>query len=172
MGFFERIRPLTNHERSLAHTVFQNFLPYDDIQVGDHTGIGGAPWTEYQYIDEIVGERFTLHMGTYGYSDLTSAATIPHFGVVCNVFIHELTHVWQGAHGVLHGAYQLSSLLSQGWALVTTGDRGAAYEYKAGQDWSSYNVEQQANIVEDWFRNGRQTSHPNYRYIREDVRKP
>jgi hypothetical protein len=98
-------------------------------------------------------------------------ATLPGFGRIREIFIHELTHVWQGAHRWLHGSYQVSSLLSQAWSLIRTGDRGNAYDYAAGQDWSSYNVEQQANIVEDWFTSGASSSHPLFRYIRDNIRR-
>ena len=152
--------------------MFREFLPYDDIRVGDHTGVGGAPWTEYTYVDEVVGETYTLHVGRQCYLNLTSSVRTPNFGVIRELFIHELTHVWQGSHSVLHGSYQVSSFLSQAWALLSTGDRGAAYDYVPGGDWFSYNVEQQANIVEDWFRAGAQPTHASYRYIQNNIRKP
>ncbi len=39
------------------------------------------------------------------------------------------------------------------------------------QDWGSYNVEQQASIVEDWFKNGSREDDPRFRYIRDNIRK-
>jgi hypothetical protein len=165
MSWFERSRPLTAAEKALAQTVFLGFLPYDDIYVGDHTGLGGAPWTQYSWVDEVVGDRYTLHLGPVGYGGANSAVTMPGFGVVREIFIHELTHVWQGSHSHVHGWYQAQSALSQAWAILRTGNRNNAYGYSAGQDWSKYNVEQQANIVEDWFRNGSNPSDPLYRYI-------
>jgi hypothetical protein len=44
------------------------------------------------------------------------------------------------------------------------------YRYIPGQSWSSYNVEQQAHIVEDWFKGGEREEDPLYRYIRDDIR--
>lgn len=56
-------------------------------------------------------------------------------------FVHELVHVWQLEHG--------SDLLlvAKGMAKVF----GEDYTYTAGKPFSSYNLEQQGSIVEDWF---------------------
>ncbi|MBC7796088.1 MAG: peptidoglycan-binding protein [Pyrinomonadaceae bacterium] len=80
--------------------------------------------------------------------------------------IHELTHVWQGQHGVAPGRYMLDSAIAQliegvieffrrggnvsGWGEC----RSAAYRFNAadiGKDWNMFNVEQQASIVESWY---------------------
>ena len=172
MGFFEDTRSLTQGEKDLAKTVFKNKVSFDNVYIGNRTGIGNAPWTEYEYIDEIVGDRFILHMGPTGYTNAASDALIGK-KKARNVFIHELVHVWQGQHSLLSGSYQLSSAMSQLWAIITTGGRQEAYKYKPGQDWDSYNVEQQAKIVEDWFAKGASESESDdlFRYIRDNIRK-
>jgi hypothetical protein len=60
--------------------------------------------------------------------------------------------------------YVFSSLVSQ--ALYG----GGTYSYTPGNPWSSYNAEQQASIVEDWFRGGMPASDPLYPYITDHVR--
>jgi hypothetical protein len=56
VGLFGSCRTITSGEKSLAQQVFQHYLPYDKIQVGSSTGIGGAPWTQYTY------DRYVLHL--------------------------------------------------------------------------------------------------------------
>lgn len=81
------------------------------------------------------------------------------------LLVHEMTHVWQGHNSTFALSYVFSSLLNQGL-------HGAgAYGYTAGKAWSSYNAEQQATIVEDWFSTGHSTSSPLYPYISDHIRK-
>lgn len=173
MGFFEDVRSLNQGEKDLANTVFKNTISFDNVYLGNRLGLGGVEWAEYQYIDEIIGDRFILHMGVNAYSNATSSGNISSSRAkkIRNAFIHELVHVWQGQHSHLSGGYQASSLLSQAWAIVTGRGRNAAYRYTAGEEWGSYNVEQQASIVEDWFKNGSSESDALFRYIRDNIRK-
>jgi hypothetical protein len=46
-----------------------------------------------------------------------------------------------------------------------------AYAYRLGDPWNSYNVEQQASIVEDWYTGGHPTSGRAYAYVTDNVRK-
>jgi hypothetical protein len=66
----------------------------------------------------------------------------------------------------------VKSMLSQGHAILTTGDRNNAYTYKPGQPWDDYNVEQQASIVSDWFADGMRTEDQDDRftYIVNNIR--
>jgi hypothetical protein len=75
------------------------------------------------------------------------------------LLVHETTHVWQGKNSTMALTYVFSSVLNQGL------HGGAAYSYVAGQPWRSYNAEQQASIVEDWFRAGQPKSGSLYPYI-------
>ncbi len=91
-----------------------------------------------------------------------------------DTLIHELTHVWQGQHGMPF-KYMVDSLVAQGKAIFWYWDRNKAYEYDHNnyQKWSDYNVEQQGNIVEDWYssRDGKQSvNDPRYTYIEKVIR--
>ena len=46
-----------------------------------------------------------------------------------------------------------------------------AYAYSLGMDWGDYNVEQQASIVEDWYKRGRSSKDKAFPYIRDYVWK-
>ena len=69
-------------------------------------------------------------------------------------WLHESTHAWQYQH--MGPGYIASSLLAQGEAMITDGDRNKAYEYDgniSGQkDWSKWNAEQQAAAMEDYYK--------------------
>jgi hypothetical protein len=162
MAFFGDRRPLKPLETVLARRVFRASLPYDKVFIASSTGFGGDPWTQYTF------GQYTLHLGPIAYGDATSSAE---WGGarICDIFIHELTHVWQGAHSRVHAGYQAQALGSMAWSLATTGGISGAYDYAPGNAWSSYNVEQQASIVEDWFSTGASPASPLYPYIRDQL---
>jgi hypothetical protein len=110
---------------------------------------------------------YTIFVGPQVFGD---GADGPRFR---DTFIHELTHVWQGYHGVLGWAYMAQSMIAQGYALLTQHDRNVAYRYTPGEPWGSYNVEQQARIVQDWFLEGMKTTDDvRYPYIANHIRAP
>jgi hypothetical protein len=154
-------RHLTAPEKDLAKSVFADTLPgWWRINISDGLGYDDRPYT---YDSGIGFNYYTIHIGPGAYPDLTSTVRDTNAGIICNCFIHEMTHVWQYYHGYF---VKLSSLAAQAC------HGSAAYSYTSGGDWDSYNVEQQADIVEDWFNNGMKTSDPLYRYIRDNIRKP
>src|SRR5262249_8554996 len=75
------------------------------------------------------------------------------------------TDVWQGKNSYLARSYVFDSCISQ----CVRGS--GAYGYTAGSNWYSYNAEQQASIVEDWFVSGEPTSGALWDYIRDYVRQ-
>jgi hypothetical protein len=168
----EKQRALRQVEIDLAKTVFFETLPYNRILIGDGFSlIGGSAWMESADMPGIgTGDYYVLHMGGVGYQDCTATAKIYGEGndrQVKTVFIHELTHVWQA----FHGRWVFSnSMFSQACAIATTGDRSNAYSYESGLEWSDYNVEQQASIVEDWFVGGKREDIVLYEYIRDHIR--
>ena len=62
--------------------------------------------------------------------------------------IHELTHAWQIAHSDFLPGLMCSGIVNQ--ANYLFGDNVYAYG-QAGPDWSSFNLEQQGAIVNQWF---------------------
>jgi hypothetical protein len=157
-------RNIRTSEIALATSVFLGWLPYYAIRIKDDLGLGGRAWTE----PGILG-NYILHMGPEGFRDCTSTTPIiPFANSTRVVFIHELTHVWQGFR---HVNYVWGSLYSQCTAGLTGGN---AYSYTPGNWWSTYNVEQQGNIVQDWFDptiGNMRTTNSRYRYVRDNIRK-
>jgi hypothetical protein len=62
------------------------------------------------------------------------------------LLIHEMTHVWQIQRSLLPEIFLCAGLVVQ--IDDTIGD--PEYDYTPGSQWSSYNLEQQAHIVENW----------------------
>ena len=150
-----KIRALSRSEKNLAKSVFGNTINYDMVKVTNTVGGGGRPWTTN------TPPIYTLNVGDK-YPSLTAKYRK-------SLLIHELTHVWQGQHLV---PFMLNSAAHQTLSAIENGGNvSKAYRYTLGKRWGQYNVEQQASIVEDWFRKGRKTTDPRYRYIRDNIRK-
>jgi hypothetical protein len=171
MGFFEKTRALTQAEKNLAYNIFYDTIPYDDIVIGDHLGYGDCPWT--QCIDKLswgTGDYYILHVGPTGYPDMTSDAEMPHdYDPARYTFIHELVHVWQGYHRFFKTVFA-ESVAAKIHAWYDTGDPDAAYEWEPGYEWNSYNVEQQAKIIEKWYIRGCKPSDELYTYVIDHIR--
>lgn len=146
-------RVLDKDEQALARSVFGPTLPpWDTIAITNGLGGAGRPWTNdgpfFRGSNPMVpGMRYALNVGSVAYNDLTSTGPTygllcDNFGRICDLFVHEMTHVWQ--------AFNDSNwtMARSAWAQSF----GAGYEYTPGDSWDSYNVEQQAHIVEDWYR--------------------
>jgi len=164
-------RLLNPREWQLVTKVFGKTLPpWKQIGIGNGLGAGGAPWTYEGYFDESVhfpqtpDVRYAINIGDLVSEDLTSRGPTMgwlcgDFGTVCGLLVHEMTHVWQYFHGV---AVARKSAHAQ--------TIGAGYSYTPGDPWDSYNVEQQAHIVEDWHDRGWSKTDILYPYIRLVIR--
>ena len=174
-----RTRLLTGGEIALAKIVFQTTLPYNQITISDSIGLGNRAFTVPMFNE---GQGAAMAIGTlllgplatpfvlmrpssylinFGASGFANAITPTNLGT----FIHELTHVWQSFNQTIASAYIFNSL----WHQTISG--GSAYSYSPGQAWGSYNVEQQASIVQDWFSmDGMSITSPRFTYIRNNIR--
>lgn len=153
------LRGLSINERNTAfHQVFGKTLPYDKIMLSGGLGAGNRPFT----IPDIgMPGRYIIHIGT----DKHWSSRKP--SDYYKTLIHELTHVWQGYNSWFAWGYTLDSAWSQ------VHKQGNAYLYsKQWLDWDDYNVEQQAQIVEDWYAAGCSTTDPRWKYIRDNIRNP
>ncbi len=157
-----RSRPLTRGEEQLARKVFAETLPYGRVRIANFYLPGNCvPVT----LAASPLRRRTGYTIFWGNHDVFGRGADACDGETRVSFIHELTHVWQGQHhGRTSQGYMLRSAIAQcthgardvlaarcwrGWAH----HRKKAYDYsnKLGQPWDSFNVEQQAALVADWF---------------------
>jgi Putative peptidoglycan binding domain len=170
-------RYLKQGEKVIGESVFKTSVAYDSVFIADYFLPGNVVPVTVQHpittrmpitgIPIITGFYFVIYWGPIFYRSDTSVAEP-------NTLIHELTHVWQGQHGFPF-AYMVKSMLAQGKAIAQHWDREKAYTYdKTGyKNWRDYNVEQQGNIIEDWFnpKEGKQSaSDPRYPYIEKVIR--
>ncbi|MGI9419195.1 MAG: hypothetical protein ACR2RA_15300 [Geminicoccaceae bacterium] len=109
---------------------------------------------------------YLVNIGPSAYASMTASQSTK------DLLVHELTHVWQGANSIFTMNYVINSAFHQckGMASSKTG-RNAAYTFTPGADFSSYNAEQQASIVEHWYSSGQSQNSNLWPYIRDSVRK-
>lgn len=162
-------RLLKRSEIEFARQVFEDRLPYAKVHIASYylPGNQGVPVTlasVSSFIPVSTLRHYTIYFGSEVFSEGADRAGI------ASTFVHELTHVWQGYHSSLGWEYMVESMIAQGHAILVQGDRNRAYDYEPGRPWRSYNVEQQALLVQDWFRNGMRDDDERYPYIANHIR--
>ncbi len=165
-----RSRPLNREEEELARRVFRDKLPYNQISIANfylprNEGIPVTVASGTAVIPIKSLTDYTIYFGPEVFDDGAHLRCT-------HTFIHELTHVWQGYYARFSWQYMVNSIFNQGLAVIRHGDRNRAYRYDPENllPWESYNVEQQANIVEDWFIGGMLESDSRYVYIVDNIR--
>jgi hypothetical protein len=136
-----RTRELTQEEYDWANgRVFLGALPpRDQIVLTDTIGGGNRAFTFPRFDGKI-----TLNMGAGGFDDPRRYPS----GQYGQTFVHELVHACQ----IRHASMNLSLLADALASKVCEATGGNPYSYgPAGPDYSSFNLEQQAQIVSDWF---------------------
>lgn len=149
-----KMREMTTGEKDTAKEVFESTIIYSSVRIADDAGLGGKPWCSPPGWGWL--PYFILHVGS-DYDEIPKG-----------LLIHELAHVWQGQHGIPFD-YVINSGCSQAYSWVTTGNTGGAYEYSDNLQWFEYNVEQQAAIVQHWYRAGMSRWDWRYRYICSNI---
>jgi type VI secretion system secreted protein VgrG len=132
-------RALTAGEISLAKRVFKDSLDYGKIKIHNEK------YAFFQPDESGMTPNGEIHVsgaGAYAADYSSVEAYLRSF------FIHEMVHVWQ---------YQLNILspvsAAVGESIRNLFDYSKAYEYElaAGKDLLDYRIEQQAQIVEDYY---------------------
>ncbi len=164
-------RLLKESEVAFARQVFEDRLPYGRVYLSSSyfpfNGRSKTAVTAASLPTLVPARSLRSYIIFAGPEVFGGGADGPDFR---DTFVHELTHVWQGYHGLLGWAYMAQSMLAQGYAVLTQGDRNRAYDYEPGEPWADYNVEQQALLVQDWYRNGMREDDERYRYIVNHIR--
>lgn len=128
-------RGLLNAERAIVQRAFGGALgPLDDIRLTNLGGLLGRAFTAPS-----LGGGSVVNLAKHYIHDLP----VNDMGVL----IHELTHVWQIQRALLPEIFLCTGALVQ---LINEFE--SQYDYTPGKQWSEYNLEQQAHIVEDWVR--------------------
>jgi len=114
---------------------------------------------------------YVMNVGPKYYPDLTITA----WGK--DLLVHEMTHVWQGKNSLFALSATLGALAAQCRGMSVSGGfsgRSGAYAYSISSPlapWGSFNPEQQAQIVEDWYHKGSSKTDDVFPYIDGYVRK-
>jgi hypothetical protein len=158
-GYRERL--LAGFEADQARKVFQETLPYGAIWISNGLGVGQRPYTipHPRYAGS-----YLIHFGPDGFDCVLGDRRVAGAKPIEFTFLHELTHVWQGHNSRFPLWYVFDSV----WHQATQGS--GAYAYSPGLPWSSYNCEQQGNLVEDWWRFGGREQDQRFPYIRDNIR--
>jgi hypothetical protein len=137
-----KIRPLRSDEIEFASAVFGDRLDYERVRLTNLSGLGTRPFTTPTADGTIlvnIGNAF----------DAPTQAIFPAYPVAGQILIHELTHVWQIQHASLADGY-IPGLMCGG--ILNQAVVANPYQYgPAGQPWSSFNMEAQGAIVDQWF---------------------
>jgi outer membrane protein OmpA-like peptidoglycan-associated protein len=170
-------RKLNANERALAWHVFHHSLPpLETIGITDGLGHDGTIWTlDRSTLDLMQSgppktldhQKYFLNFGEAVRWDLAEAKplkiAVPGYNERArDVLVHELTHVWQFHRG---DSVKVRALYAQ--------QIGAGYSFTRGDPWMTYNVEQQAHIVETWNeeRTDRGETHELFPYIHYIIRR-
>jgi hypothetical protein len=132
-------RHLGRHEISIAKSVFEDTIAYDRVIISDGLGFSGRPFTVPV---PFTSPRKYMILAGDGYTGMSYRQEDK------DLLIHELTHVWQGHHSTWAWSVQGSSVYHQ----AREGDDAYSYDKTNYKDWDSYGPEQQAQIVEDWYK--------------------
>ncbi len=123
-------RYLTEEEKSCARPIFDHVLPLDEVRLDSRARIG-PPKLKIVYVS-----FFTINShGAYSFS----------------TFIHELVHIWQymnfGSIYILHALIAQHSKMGYNYG----GLRALQQAKNENKGLLSFNFEQQADIIEDYF---------------------
>jgi hypothetical protein len=133
-------RSMTQAEVEFAQEVFGAALPWERIRITNLHSFGGKPFV-FPHGDKILvnmGDRWKEH------ETMTSTWVDENFTVPGQLFIHELTHAWQVEHeSSSFGGWVVCSGLPQIF--------GPKNEPSHTGNWTTFNVEQKAIIVDHWY---------------------
>lgn len=137
------IRYITTGERHLLVPVFEETLPYEQLKVTANFGNWGG---EDNSITPNGIPHYATKIWCADFSDATTATKGDRA-----TFIHEFVHVWQYYHG-----YEVTKPLEAiGLFARYRGDyqpKAYYYDLSDEDDFTDFNIEQQASIIEDWWR--------------------
>ncbi len=132
-------RNLTAGEEGIAREIYGSSISYSKVKIHDGKYFFGQP------DDSGMTPRGEIYASSGAYQDDYSTGNASSQGF----FIHEMGHVWQYQNRILNVIF--SALLEQ----IEHGfDYAKAYPYllDADKTLTDYDIEQQASIIEDYFR--------------------
>ena|SRR2546421_1211790 len=158
-------RLLTDAEKNLARQVFEETVPYGAVYLSNGLGLKRRAYTIPHPLH--LGS-YVIHIGEQTFPDATNSSIVVLGQSADAVFIHELTHVWQGANRRHALDYIFDSVYHQ----IREGSH--AYDLNQAEvgkkSWGEFNAEQQAMIVENWYAAGMSEGDDAFTYIKNNIR--
>lgn len=125
-------RTLRNDEADIARFVFgDSFAAVEDVTLTNISGLSGRAFTIPSTSGGVI-----INLGSHYRHDAT--VDIP-------LLMHELTHGWQIRRARFPEIFYCEAIPVQ-----VKNSSSNQYTFTAGQQWRSYNLEQQASIVQSW----------------------
>lgn len=131
-------RRLTMNEMFLAQLVFRRSIDYHRVRVHDH---GYVPFQPGRSGMTPNGEIYMKGLPSNDYAEDPQQLKA--------LFIHEMVHVWQEQNRVLN---PIRSAIGNALRHGLIYSRAYRYTLDPGRDLLDYRIEQQAQIVEDYYR--------------------
>ena len=132
-----KIRRLLPFEEDFARVVFGDSLDFEHVRLTNLSGLQTRAFTM-----PTVDNTILVNIGNS--IDAPTDAVFDNYPAPGQLLIHELTHVWQIQHGSLKDGYV------PGWLCRGILD-GEYSPGSSGATWSSFGVEAQGSIVDQWF---------------------
>ena len=177
-------RSLTDTEILIVKGVFQNSLPDSTLKVESNGLRRPRSWrSTYTAISAGIG-RYEIYMGEIVFNTRIRALGVG--DLVYNIayskdpaksdvqyykatLVHEMTHVWQGHYNTFGIAGVWASSIK-----CQIQRQGNTYLYGEGnlkiKAWDDFAKEEQAQIVEDWYKFGMKPTDPRFPFIRDNIR--
>jgi hypothetical protein len=154
-------RGLTRGEIALAETIFPNPLPYDRIRLREGAGGNGVAALAFRTGNIALTLRNSVYFASRYSDDFSNADTGGK-----ELFLHELTHVWQYARS---GVPRF--LARYGLNLISVGFRPRrAYAYGPGQPFAGSRLEAQAEMIGNYLRARAEANGPLIRLLEDNLR--
>ncbi len=143
-----RARFLRQNERAFARKLFGASAPVDDILVTDQLGAGNQPCTHISapsrggFLFQVPFQRpiYALHMGAAGFENCLS----------------------------LNVKAAFARQLGRATAYVRRGV-SSRVDYDLSRPWYSFDADQRASVVEDWFATGMRSDDPRGQIIQNHI---
>lgn len=168
-------RPLKPEEITFAMRVFGGSIDYDRIVL---TNLTHPTDPGRRFTFPSIGKSITVNLGQAPF-DKPTEYTNADYPAPGQLFIHELVHAWQFTH---HSLFDMLCNYADNYVYFSGSDRLLDPSWQ-GRAWNGFKVEQQANIVDDWFEAHQPTpsepdklesfgalNDPAFRFIRDDIR--
>jgi hypothetical protein len=132
-------RNLTSGEITIAQSIYGSSIIYNRVKIHDGKYFFGQPSNSGMTPRGEIYAHGTAYHADYSFETASTQA----------FFIHEMCHVWQYQNDILNVIWSaITEQVSHGF------DYAAAYPYllEADKNLTDYDMEQQASIVEDYYR--------------------